>query len=220
MAAKAMGRSHPDMPLVSALPAARQRRRLDTGAAGRCRARRCTMRLAPTLTALAVAAVLAGVSLEIAAQPAVEVNFAQPEKYRDASLRGYGYGYGADEFVLKEIRATFEKLGERYLSPGQTLHITVQDIDLAGRYEPWHTYAYDVRFMRDVTWPSMKLSYQLSQDGKPLASEDDVRVNDMFYLQRPGRSVHSSDRLYAEKAMLNDWFRERFANQRVSSANY
>ncbi|CAD5110524.1 DUF3016 domain-containing protein [Zestomonas carbonaria] len=176
------------------------------------------MRLAPTLTALAVCSLLAGLPLQLAAQSAVEVSFTNPEKFRDANLRGRGYGYGADDFVLKEIRATFEKLGERYLGPGQTLRIDVQDIDLAGRYEPWRAHAYDVRFMRDITWPSMKLHYELSQDGKPLASGD-ARLSDMSYLQRPGRSVNSSDRLYAEKVMLNDWFRKQFGDRRVGSVD-
>lgn len=168
------------------------------------------MRLAPTLTALAVAIALVGLSLEAAAKPNVEVNYDHPEHFRDASLRDRGYG--ADEFVLKEIRSTFEKLGERYLPPGQTLRIEVQDIDLAGRYEPWRTEAYDVRFMRDITWPSLRLRYQLSQDGKPLASGD-TRVNDMSYLQRPGRATHGNDRLYAEKAMLEEWFRREFGDR-------
>ncbi|MBO3277539.1 DUF3016 domain-containing protein [Pseudomonas schmalbachii] len=174
------------------------------------------MRLAPTLAALTVAAVLAGLSLELAGQPAVEVDFVHPERYRDASLRNPGYGRGADDFVLKEFRATFEKLAARYLPPGHSLHIEVRDIDLAGRYEPWHPNVYDVRFMRDITWPSVQLHYQLLQDGKPVASGDQ-RVSDMFYLQRPGRTAHSSDRLYAEKAMLDDWFRRQFGDQKVGT---
>ncbi|MBM7062085.1 DUF3016 domain-containing protein [Pseudomonas sp. UL073] len=176
------------------------------------------MRLAPTLTAVAVSAVLLGLSMELAAAGKVDVSYTHPEKFRDASLRSAGYERGADAFVMKELSAHLQTLGDRYLAAGQTLHIDILDIDLAGRYEPWHSYAYDVRFMRDITWPSIKLHYELKQDGKTLANQEQ-RVNDMFYLQRPGRSVHSSDRLYAEKAMLDDWFRERFGEQRVSATH-
>lgn len=172
------------------------------------------MRLAPTFTALAMSAVLASLSMQIAAESTVAINFKQPEKFRDASLRGYGYARGADDFVLNELRACFERLGERYLAPGQNLHIEVRDVDLAGRYEPWQTNAYTVRFMRDITWPSIKLHYVLQQNGRTIDSGD-ARVSDPFYLQRPGR-FGNSDRLYAEKAMLGDWFRKQFAEQRVS----
>lgn len=37
------------------------------------------------------------------------------------------------------------------------------------------------------------------------------RVSDKMHLSRPGRLASSSDCLYAEKAMLNDGFRQRFA---------
>jgi len=67
-----------------------------------------------------------------------------------------------------------------------------------------------VRFMREITWPSIDLTYTLSQPGKP-AQQAEERVSDKMYLSRPGRGASSSDRLYAEKAMLDDWFRQRFA---------
>jgi len=63
--------------------------------------------------------------------------------------------------------------------------------------------------MREITWPSIDLTYTLSQPGKP-AQQVEERVSDKMYLSRPGRVASSSDRLYAEKAMLDDWFRQRF----------
>jgi hypothetical protein len=64
--------------------------------------------------------------------------------------------------------------------------------------------------MRDITWPTIDLSYTLSQPGKA-EQQAQERVSDKMYLSRPGRAASSNDRLYAEKAMLNDWFRQRFA---------
>ena len=85
------------------------------------------------------------------------------------------------------------------------MRIDIHDIDLAGRYEPWHINANSVRFMREITWPSIDLHYTLQQQGQVL-KQGDARVDDKFYLQRPGRMA-ASDSLYSEKAMLNDWFR-------------
>ena len=64
--------------------------------------------------------------------------------------------------------------------------------------------------MREITWPSIDLSYTLVQPGQPEKHAQE-RVSDKMYLSRPGRQASSSDRLYAEKAMLADWFRQRFA---------
>ncbi|MDD2050543.1 DUF3016 domain-containing protein [Pseudomonas putida] len=146
----------------------------------------------------------------------VEVNYDNPEHFRDASLDSNGYERGADEQVMKELRSYLQTLGKRYLPPGQTLRIDIRDIDLAGRYEPWHAQAYTIRFMRDITWPSIDLHYVLSQQGQPL-NQADAHLTDKFYLQRPGRSA-TSDRLYAEKAMLEEWFRKQFAVQRQTAS--
>jgi len=166
-----------------------------------------------------VCAVLMALSTNSMAQatpPAqVEVRFDHPEKFRDASLDSSGYERGADEYVMKTLTQYLQKLGQRYLQPGQQLVIDIRDIDLAGRFEPWHSRAYDVRFMRDITWPTIDLSYTLSQPGMP-SQQAEERVSDKMYLSRPGRAASNSDRLYAEKAMLNDWFRQRFAPHSAS----
>ncbi|MDZ4021178.1 DUF3016 domain-containing protein [Pseudomonas sichuanensis] len=163
-----------------------------------------------TTLACAVLMVLAFDSMAQGSPTAqVEVRFDHPENFRDASLDSQGYERGADPQVIKALTEHLRKLGQRYLQPGQQLVIDIRDIDLAGRYEPWHSQAYDVRFMREITWPSIDLSYTLSQPGQP-ARQAAEHLSDKMYLNRPGRQG-SSDRLFAEKAMLSDWFRQRFA---------
>ncbi|AYF90256.1 DUF3016 domain-containing protein [Pseudomonas sp. DY-1] len=137
-----------------------------------------------------------------------EVSFSQPDKYSDARLNR-DYGRGADDFVLKDLKAHIEKLGKRYLQSGQTLKMDIRDIDLAGQFEPWRVNFKDVRFMREVTWPRIKLHYRLEQDGKTLVSRD-VTVIDQSYLQH-GNYYFSNDRLRYEKTMLDDWFRWNIA---------
>lgn len=156
-----------------------------------------------------VALAFQGVAHAAVAQ--IEVRFEHPEKFRDASLNSQGYERGADADVIKALTEHLQKLGQRYLQPGQRLRIDIRDIDLAGRFEPWHGPAYDVRFMRDITWPSIDLRYSLNRPGQPAVQAED-RISDKMYLSRPGRQA-SNDRLYAEKAMLSDWFRKQFAMQ-------
>lgn len=145
-----------------------------------------------------------------------EVSFRNPEKYSDARLHR-DYGRGADDVVLKDLKAHIEKLGKRYLQPGQTLKVDILDIDLAGRYEPWRVNSRDVRFMREVTWPRIKLHYSFEQNGKTLVSRD-ATVIDQTYLQH-GNHYFSSDRLRYEKAMLDDWFRWNIG-QKDNTASY
>ena len=162
----------------------------------------------PILTCAALLLMACNSMAQTSTPSPVEVRFHHPEKFRDASLGSQGYEQGADAEVMKTLTQHLQQLGERYLKPGQQLAIDIRDIDLAGRYEPWHGNAYDVRFMREITWPVIELGYTLSQPGQP-ARQAEERISDKMYLSRPGRHA-SNDRLYAEKAMLDDWFRQRF----------
>ena len=66
-----------------------------------------------------------------AAWAAVEVTFTNPEKFIDASPRGYGRGK-AHEATLAALRAHLEKQGGRFLRPGQTLQIEALNLDWPG----------------------------------------------------------------------------------------
>lgn len=170
----------------------------------------------PVLTLVALSLLASSSLAQTAQTSSVEVNYDKPEHFRDASLDSNGYERGADEQVMKELRSYLQSLGKRYLPAGQTLRIDIRDIDLAGRFEPWHPQAYTIRFMRDITWPSIDLHYVLSQQGQAV-SQADAHLTDKMYLQRPGRRA-TSDRLYAEKAMLEEWFRKQFAVQHQTSS--
>ncbi|WP_284266303.1 DUF3016 domain-containing protein [Bradyrhizobium iriomotense] len=135
----------------------------------------------------------------------VKVRFINPERYTDAD----SFGGASREVTLAEFRAYLETLGRRLLAPGQNLSIDVLDIDLAGQDEP-RGRGTEVRVMRDVTPPRIKLRYTLSGGGRRTTSgEDDL--SDMNYLMNS--SGRLSGRYGYEKALLDDWFR-RIAGSR------
>lgn len=146
------------------------------------------------------------------ARAGVSVSFVDPGHYTDASLYGRDGAAGRVP-AEREIAQTLTRLGERYLRPSQTLAIWITDIDLAGRFEPWRPLAVDVRFMREITWPRIKLRYVLTEPGEPPRSGDET-VRDQTYLMHP--AIHTGETMPYEKAMLADWFRARFADSRVS----
>jgi hypothetical protein len=163
--------------------------------------------LAGSLMVAGLAAAILGPAPAFA-ETSVHVTFVQPEHFTDAG----NYQARSRDATLKTLDAQFQTLGARYLKPGQALDVQVLDVDLAGRLEPWRANAYDVRYMRDITWPRIKLSYTLTANGRVLDQREET-VSDMNYLMR-ANGYFSDDKLRYEKAMLDDWFKSRFAQPR------
>jgi len=154
---------------------------------------------------LAATCLLAAVAAPSISFAAVKVRFVDPDRYTDAG----GFGGGSRNATLAELRGYLQQLGGRYLPPGQTLDIMVLDIDLAGSYEPWRAGMSDVRILRDVTPPRIRLRYVLSERGRRLRSGEET-LSDINYQMNPSARA-SGDRYTYEKALLSDWFRRNFA---------
>jgi hypothetical protein len=152
------------------------------------------------LTTGLLAAALAG---------SVRTHFVNPEKFTDIGPYGNQREAAAN---CEAIARHLEHLAARSLPPGQLLEVDVLDVDLAGRIEPWRHEFSDVRVMRGVTWPSIKLRYRLMQGQVVLASGEET-VADMMYLERTN-TYPSSDSLRYEKRMLDDWFRKRLIDRK------
>ena len=136
----------------------------------------------------------------------MRVTFTAPENYVDADLLRRG-GERAREVALRTIREELVRLGERYLAPGQTLEVEVLDVDLAGELEWWHG-PYDIRFLRSLTWPRIKLRYTLRQGGETIRSSEESISDPSYQMNVIARS---GDVMPYEKDMLARWFRSRFA---------
>ena len=130
----------------------------------------------------------------------VNATFAKPAGYTDSAH------YDAD--VLSAIKAHFQRLGARYLGRGDTLSITVLDLDLAG-FDLSSRGPSRLRVLNGATPPKIRFSYRLQRNRKLVASGEDS-LSDQFYLSRPGAGL-SSDELRYEKSMLDDWFRQKLS---------
>jgi hypothetical protein len=158
-----------------------------------------------------IAAVLMTVALTpVQAVAGVNVRFVNPERFSDAGSNGFR---SADAGVLAEIKAYLQRLGGRFLAPGQNLTIDILDIDRAGMDEPWRGGSMgDVRIMRGVTPPRIKLRYMLSEKGRQARSGEET-LTDINYQMNPSARF-GGDRLVYEKALLDDWFRRMFPRDR------
>lgn len=138
---------------------------------------------------------------------ATRVSFAHPENYTDANLYG-DYGTRSWQPAVDAIGAYLKRLGDRYLDRRQLLTIDVVDIDLAGYIDPLRPNAYNIRILRDGTWPRIKVRYSLAQDGRTVRRGEET-IASIDYLTNASARF-SSDPLRYEKAMLAEWFRTRF----------
>jgi hypothetical protein len=158
-----------------------------------------------------LAVLMAGLSAGALAGSA-QVSFVNPGKFSD--IGPYGDEREAAQ-NRSEIARHIEQLAARKLPADQLLEVEVLDVDLAGRFEPWHFWARDVRVMRTVTWPSIKLRYVLKQGEQVLASGEET-VADMAYLDHIN-TYPSSDPLRYDKRMLDRWFQQRLTERKAAS---
>lgn len=165
-----------------------------------------------TGSALALAAALAVVpALSAGAQAATTVTFLNPEKYQDGNL---SWGPVDQRLTLEGLQRIIQRLARERLPAGYEIDIAVLDLDLAGKINPIRSRTGELRVMRQDTWPSMKLSYTLRRSGKEVARGQDT-LRAMNYLLDPV-AVRSGEPLAFEKAMLDRWFRTRFASLRTA----
>jgi len=142
----------------------------------------------------------------------VTVHYENPENYHDLALSGSDTPSMQAE-VMKQLEAHLKKLAESYLPKGDKLEVVVQDIDMAGAYEPWRTPNLTrTRFIRDIYRPKFILHYRwLDKDGVVKADKDET-VSDLNYLIRlETRKYQDNDPLRYEKTLLDRWFKETFS---------
>jgi len=99
---------------------------------------------------------------------------------------------------------------DRVLPPGEQLQVTIDDVKLAGAFEPWRSPdAQDIRFLKDIYPPRMDLHYKLIDADGRVIREGTGKLRDMAYLQHT--TPTSTDQLRYDKRMIDDWMRREFA---------
>lgn len=166
--------------------------------------------IAPTLFAAPPTAVTAPVAR-------VEVVFDQPEKFTDVKDSSVGSDKGRDEY-LTLIKEYLEERVPYYLGAGQTLKLIFTDIDLAGDFEPWRGPDFsDVRIVKDIYPPRMSFSCKLVDANGAVVKEGQEKLVEMSFQMLAGPSG-SSDSLRYEKAMLDNWLRNKIQPLKAASA--
>lgn len=145
-----------------------------------------------------------------AAAGEVSVRFDEPQRFLDASLQGYREPAESNR-VLAQLRRHLLALGARCIADGQSLEITVRELDLAGDYERRRGgMAGNVRVLPGVVRSRMTVDYiWRAADGHVLAASVD-RLDETTILGSEIRMSTWNVALPDEKAMITSWFESRF----------
>ncbi|MDC8829963.1 DUF3016 domain-containing protein [Alteromonas gilva] len=147
-------------------------------------------------------------------QPLVEITWQEPESYTDVKP-GNESRKRFRERVFKELDEYFNKLAEQ-LPEGQTLNVTVTNLDLAGQV--WPTFgmgARDIRIIESMFIPRMAFSYELKEGGQVMKSAE-VSIKDMSFMNSTAR-FRTNEPFAYEKFMIKRWFNQEFDSALASS---
>lgn len=173
-----------------------------------------------TLLSIVVGCSLAAGTLSVAAEkPAKEsrasVIFVSPEKFTDFTTSGFGTTSEKDLKYLTELFTGYvEEFAQRYLAADERLELTFKDIDLAGRFEPERGPSMqDVRFIRDITFPRMSLSFRLLGPDGQVRREGERTLRDMNYNMKLMLPAADTEFRY-DKELLRDWMAGEFKKKK------
>lgn len=164
------------------------------------------------LVALALAAGAAHATTE-GSVSRVQIGWAPDADLSEVKDNPQSRGWMRPQEWQKSLADHLRKQAERALPAGQQLQVTIDDVKLAGAFEPWASpQAQDIRVLKDVYPPRMQLHYRLSSADGSVLKEGSAKLQDLGYLQRG--VIGASDPLRYDKRLLDDWLRKEFGGNR------
>tara|TARA_B100002003_G_C14064169_1_gene512173 strand:- start:336 stop:863 length:528 start_codon:yes stop_codon:yes gene_type:complete len=138
----------------------------------------------------------------------VKINWHEPDSYQDIRPSNQSRS-SFRKMVFADLEQYMTKLAED-LPDGQTLSMTVTDLDLAGEVWPASLLGgmggADIRLVKPVYIPRMSFSYTLKDASGSVLQNAEVKLKDMAFMDRGTRASRRAENLTYEKAMLKDWF--------------
>jgi hypothetical protein len=140
------------------------------------------------------------------AESAVSVTYVNPQQFTESRMYGRQDRFNRIDY-LAQLKAYLIKQGQTILKPGQSLHVDITDIQLAGAYEPWRGPRWDyVRIMRDIYPPRIDLDFKLVGEDGNVLREGKRTLRDLDYLHSAVTVAAAEGApLYYDKALLHRW---------------
>jgi hypothetical protein len=171
--------------------------------------RRLSFRMPLVAALLALAACATPAARKADLPERVQVAWAPNDKLAEVKDNPSWRGWLKPADWQKSLSEHLRKRADHVLPAGEQLKVTIDDIKLAGDYEPWRgPNAQDIRFLTDLYPPRVDLHYTLiAADGSTLR-EGASKLRDMGYLQRI--TPFENDPLRFDKRLFDDWLAKEF----------
>ena len=141
----------------------------------------------------------------------VNVSWSDPANFSELKY-GRQFQQPKPEVWLTEFQKTLVKRGNHVLQPGQHLNVTITNVKLAGRVEPFHgAGASDVRIVKSIYPPEIELTFSLTGTDGQVVDSGERTLRDIAFLDRG--SLNRSDAYRFEKRMLTDWVDKEFGRK-------
>jgi hypothetical protein len=145
----------------------------------------------------------------------VEIVYVNPENFTDVKDSQMALDRDREAY-LTQIREYIVERAEKYLPEGQTLTVTISDIDMAGDFEPWRGPQFnDVRIVKEIYPPRVNLSFKLMDASGAVVKEGERQLRDLNF-QMSATPAFSNDPLRYEKALLDNWLRSELPKTKAA----
>lgn len=142
----------------------------------------------------------------------IQVEWAPQEQLSEVRDNRLARGWLRPEEWQQALSEHMRRRADRVLPAGEHLNVHVDDIKLAGAFEPWHRPGLDdVRIMKDIYPPMLKLHYTLTAADGSTIREGEAKLRDSSYLQRS--VANSTDMLRFDKRMIDEWLSKEFSGK-------
>lgn len=143
------------------------------------------------------------------AQGRVDVNWTDPAQFSEIRQSGNRWEAKRGDWV-EQLAQHLRKRAEQRLPSGERLSVTINDIQRAGRYEPWRgANVSSTRFVRDIYPPRIELEFTLRDANGNVVEQGPRKLTDLAFLM--GSSpAGSTDPLRYEKRLIDDWLNKEF----------
>ncbi|PCI72949.1 MAG: hypothetical protein COB38_02615 [Gammaproteobacteria bacterium] len=132
------------------------------------------------------------------------------KKFRDYELTNYSRSKSL-QILEKDFNRVFTKLSSKYLKDGQSISISVTNLDLPGdlRFSvgPNHQ---DIRIVRDISPMKLYFNYKiLAKDGS-VVSVGEYKIKEFLHLSSHSKRLKHRGNLAYFMPLLEKWFKSEF----------
>jgi len=146
---------------------------------------------------------------EVADTTRIQVKWAPDDQLTEVRQNSQNRGYMQPAQWQKALGDYLRRRAERLLPAGQRLDVSIDDIRLAGAFEPWRgPNMQDVRILKDLYPPRIDLHFRLLDANGATLREGSAKLRDLAYLQHA--LPNDNDPLRYDKRLLGEWLDSEF----------